>query len=69
MLLDVITLDVFWPKPLLTDQSGGIDTSLLQLNSTLQHTKPIVKDIIGRIQVGGDVVPSTIPSEIIQISH
>ena len=37
MVHDVVPLDVFWPIPLLFDQSGGINTSLLQLNNALQH--------------------------------
>ena len=44
MVHDVVPLDVFWPIPLLFDQSGGINTSLLQLNDALQHTTPAVQN-------------------------
>ena len=44
MVHDVVPLDVLWPIPLLFDQSGGINTSLLQLNNALQHTTPAVQN-------------------------
>ena len=44
MLFDNLTLEVLGPILPLLDQSGSVGPTFLQLNNSLQHAKPTVKN-------------------------